>query len=594
MKKIIYLLILALLISTKGFCADTKTTALDAISSATTTDMLYVISDPSGTPVSENILVGALFNVATDLNGSGEVIGGDADTVVTNANLTGPITSSGNATSVAAQTGTGSVFVMQASPTLTTPDIGTPSAGFLINATGLPLATGTTGNYVATIAGTADQIDVSGSGSETAAVTLSLPSAVVITNTLTITGTAASSGNDCLQINTTGVISNTGSSCAAGGSASDSFQTWNPDNGTSPVASSATDTMTVTDGSGINVTGDSGTDALTFAITIKANSENAVGVVQSASGLEFESNDLTLLQGCADNEVLKWDETDDDWNCEADAGGSSNSFETHDTPNGTDPVASSSTDTLTWTDGDGIDITGDSGTDAITIAITLKTASEDGVGATSSPSGMEFESTELTLLQGCSDNQILKWDETQDDWNCESDGGGGGGTANLVVDMSVQQFKITGSFVTAGDATIGAGIDAGQGHWRMLFDEDVHEGAVYQFRMPNNYASNPILNVHYSMVSATAGNVEWEGRIMCVSPDDAVDIGAEDFAAVSNSIEVVPGTVGYMSTAVITLTDDSCAAGDSTWIHVATDADGNDAATGDREAVNVTLSYTGS
>jgi lysozyme family protein len=37
----------------------------------------------------------------------------------TSANLTGPITSVGNATSVASQTGTGSTFVMSASPTIT-------------------------------------------------------------------------------------------------------------------------------------------------------------------------------------------------------------------------------------------------------------------------------------------------------------------------------------------------------------------------------------------------------------------------------------------------------------------------------------------
>ncbi len=59
-----------------------------------------------------------------------------ATNVTTNANLTGPITSVGNATSVAAQTGTGSVFVMQASPTLTTPNLGTPSTLIGTNITG--------------------------------------------------------------------------------------------------------------------------------------------------------------------------------------------------------------------------------------------------------------------------------------------------------------------------------------------------------------------------------------------------------------------------------------------------------------------------
>ena len=73
---------------------------------------------------------------------TGSGTGSFAATVVTNANLTGPITSVGNATSVAAQTGTGSTFVMQASPTLTTPALGTPTSGLLnsctsnINATG--------------------------------------------------------------------------------------------------------------------------------------------------------------------------------------------------------------------------------------------------------------------------------------------------------------------------------------------------------------------------------------------------------------------------------------------------------------------------
>jgi hypothetical protein len=46
----------------------------------------------------------------------------------TNANLTGPITSVGNATSVASQTGTGTKFVMDTSPTLVTPTLGVATA----------------------------------------------------------------------------------------------------------------------------------------------------------------------------------------------------------------------------------------------------------------------------------------------------------------------------------------------------------------------------------------------------------------------------------------------------------------------------------
>lgn len=68
---------------------------------------------------------------------------GNAATVTTNANMTGPITGTGNVTSVTAQTGTGSTFVMQASPTINSPtltsaNLGTPTTLVLTNATGKP------------------------------------------------------------------------------------------------------------------------------------------------------------------------------------------------------------------------------------------------------------------------------------------------------------------------------------------------------------------------------------------------------------------------------------------------------------------------
>ena len=64
---------------------------------------------------------------ATDITCTNAITGsitGNAATVTTNANLTGVITSVGNATSIASQTGTGSKFVVDTSPTLVTPILG--------------------------------------------------------------------------------------------------------------------------------------------------------------------------------------------------------------------------------------------------------------------------------------------------------------------------------------------------------------------------------------------------------------------------------------------------------------------------------------
>jgi hypothetical protein len=56
------------------------------------------------------------------------------------------------------------------------------------------LATQTTGNYIATIAGTENEITVSGSGTENSAVTIGLPDDVSITNNLTVGGNLTVNG----------------------------------------------------------------------------------------------------------------------------------------------------------------------------------------------------------------------------------------------------------------------------------------------------------------------------------------------------------------------------------------------------------------
>lgn len=71
-------------------------------------------------------VAGFRYNSGTNVLTVGAITG-NAATVTTNANLTGPITSVGNATAIALQTGTGSTLVVQTSPTLVTPNIGDAS-----------------------------------------------------------------------------------------------------------------------------------------------------------------------------------------------------------------------------------------------------------------------------------------------------------------------------------------------------------------------------------------------------------------------------------------------------------------------------------
>jgi hypothetical protein len=96
-------------------------------------------------PLSGGTMTGAIAMGTNKITGVGNPT--DAQDVVTKgyldttvlapSNLTGPITSSGAATSIAAQTGTGTTFVMNTSPTLVTPVLGVATATS-INGTSIP------------------------------------------------------------------------------------------------------------------------------------------------------------------------------------------------------------------------------------------------------------------------------------------------------------------------------------------------------------------------------------------------------------------------------------------------------------------------
>lgn len=95
-----------------------NTTTGTKIGTATTQKLAFYNSTPIVKPTGD---------VATALSNLG-LVASPTIIATTNANLTGAITSVGNATSIASQTGTGTKFVVDTSPTLVTPILGIATA----------------------------------------------------------------------------------------------------------------------------------------------------------------------------------------------------------------------------------------------------------------------------------------------------------------------------------------------------------------------------------------------------------------------------------------------------------------------------------
>ena len=190
--------------TTKGFLLPRMTNAqMTAITTPTEGMMVYCTDCGVGTDGELRIAYNSVWQTFKgNLTGN---ITGNAATVTTNSNLTGPITSTGNTTAVASQTGTGSKFVMDTAPTLVTPVLGVATATS-VNGTSIPTSKTlvvTTDKLSALSATTSAELagvvsDETGTGSVVLAVSPAL--------TGTPTAPTATAGTNTTQLATTAFV----------------------------------------------------------------------------------------------------------------------------------------------------------------------------------------------------------------------------------------------------------------------------------------------------------------------------------------------------------------------------------------------------
>jgi len=213
----------------------------------------------------------------------------------------------------------------------------------------------------------------------------------------------------------------------------DTFKTISVAGQTSVVADSQTDTLTLSEGSGIQITTNATSDTLTFTYT-GATGGNAFATFSVATQnnviADTQFDTLTLVAG--NNITITTDSATDTITINSSAAAGGNSFATFSVAGQNNVIADQSFDTVTFAQGSGIQITTDQTTDTLTFTYTGATGGN--AFATFSVSGQnnvvadtQFDTLTLTAGSGI---EITTNDTTDTITIAATGGGGGSGNVN--------------------------------------------------------------------------------------------------------------------------------------------------------------------
>ena len=297
---------------------------------------------------------------------------------------------------------------------VTITDLASATLTATVAADSVALGTDTTGSYISTIAGTSNEVEVSGSGAETATVTVGLPADVTVTTSLT-----------------TPLINVSGASIVMEGATADAHET------TLTVTDPTGDrTITFPDATGtVITTGNAGALLDGTTATTQSASDNSTKLATTAyvdTGLNALSSD-SITDADGDTKIQVEEGTDED-------------IIRFDTA-GTERMTIGATGTVT--------ITGDLTVNGTTTEISSTTITVDDknieIGSVASPSDTTADGGGLTL-KGATD-KTWNWVDSTDAWTSSEHIDIASGKAFYIAGTSVLNATTLGGAVVASSLT---------------------------------------------------------------------------------------------------------------------------------------------